>query len=282
MMRCPWPGVDPLYVAYHDEEWGVPEYDDRAMFEKLVSTAFRPGSPGSPSCASARLPQGVRRLRPQENRALERQEKGRADAGRRHRPQPGQDRGDGGAGPHRARFLRTKAASRATCGALSTDARSTTRGAVSRTCRPRPTSLAPSRRTCARGAAISSARPSSTPSCRRPASSMIISSIAAVTRPAGRWRANSTLSESRAAPGLAADAVGTAARPHRPLAARRRDRRHRAWSCARRSLERSDEGARDLFRRATFALGGSVVRRWGLCLSREARLAALLHDAPNM
>ena len=30
-------GVDPLYVAYHDDEWGVPECDDRALFEKLVA-----------------------------------------------------------------------------------------------------------------------------------------------------------------------------------------------------------------------------------------------------
>ena len=43
LLRCPWAGVDPLYVAYHDEEWGVPEYDDRAMFEKLVLDGFQAG-----------------------------------------------------------------------------------------------------------------------------------------------------------------------------------------------------------------------------------------------
>jgi len=43
LMRCPWPSADPLYVAYHDEEWGVPEYDDQAMFEKLVLDAFQAG-----------------------------------------------------------------------------------------------------------------------------------------------------------------------------------------------------------------------------------------------
>ena len=43
LKRCPWPGVDPLYLAYHDEEWGVPEYDDRAMFEKLVLDGFQAG-----------------------------------------------------------------------------------------------------------------------------------------------------------------------------------------------------------------------------------------------
>jgi DNA-3-methyladenine glycosylase I len=41
--RCPWPGADPLYLAYHDEEWGAPEYDDRALFEKLVLDAFQAG-----------------------------------------------------------------------------------------------------------------------------------------------------------------------------------------------------------------------------------------------
>ncbi len=42
-MRCPWPGADPLYLAYHDEEWGAPEYDDRALFEKLVLDGFQAG-----------------------------------------------------------------------------------------------------------------------------------------------------------------------------------------------------------------------------------------------
>ena len=41
--RCPWPGTDPLYVAYHDEEWGVPERDDRGLYEKLVLDGFQAG-----------------------------------------------------------------------------------------------------------------------------------------------------------------------------------------------------------------------------------------------
>ncbi len=41
--RCPWPKDDPLYVAYHDGEWGVPEYDDRALYEKLVLDGFQAG-----------------------------------------------------------------------------------------------------------------------------------------------------------------------------------------------------------------------------------------------
>jgi DNA-3-methyladenine glycosylase I len=41
--RCPWPMRDPLYVAYHDEEWGVPEFDDRALYEKLMLDGFQAG-----------------------------------------------------------------------------------------------------------------------------------------------------------------------------------------------------------------------------------------------
>ena len=41
--RCPWPGEDPLYVAYHDTEWGVPEFDDRALYEKLILDGFQAG-----------------------------------------------------------------------------------------------------------------------------------------------------------------------------------------------------------------------------------------------
>ncbi|MDI7774895.1 DNA-3-methyladenine glycosylase I [Asticcacaulis sp. EMRT-3] len=41
--RCHWPGQDPLYIAYHDEEWGVPEYDPRALWEKLVLDGFQAG-----------------------------------------------------------------------------------------------------------------------------------------------------------------------------------------------------------------------------------------------
>jgi DNA-3-methyladenine glycosylase I len=41
--RCSWPKQDPLYVAYHDEEWGVPEWDDRALYEKLMLDGFQAG-----------------------------------------------------------------------------------------------------------------------------------------------------------------------------------------------------------------------------------------------
>ncbi len=43
LIRCPWPKDDALYVAYHDQEWGVPEYGDRALYEKLVLDGFQAG-----------------------------------------------------------------------------------------------------------------------------------------------------------------------------------------------------------------------------------------------
>ena len=43
LKRCPWPKQDALYIAYHDQEWGVPEYDDRALYEKLVLDGFQAG-----------------------------------------------------------------------------------------------------------------------------------------------------------------------------------------------------------------------------------------------
>src|SRR5436190_843449 len=43
LIRCPWPRDDVLYLAYHDQEWGVPEYDDRALYEKLVLDGFQAG-----------------------------------------------------------------------------------------------------------------------------------------------------------------------------------------------------------------------------------------------
>jgi DNA-3-methyladenine glycosylase I len=41
--RCPWPGADPLYLAYHDREWGVPAHDDRHLFEMLVLEGAQAG-----------------------------------------------------------------------------------------------------------------------------------------------------------------------------------------------------------------------------------------------
>lgn len=43
LRRCPWPGSDPSYLSYHDQEWGVVERDSRALFEKLLLDGFQAG-----------------------------------------------------------------------------------------------------------------------------------------------------------------------------------------------------------------------------------------------
>ena len=43
IQRCGWCGSDPLYVHYHDTDWGVPEYESRALFEKLLLDGFQAG-----------------------------------------------------------------------------------------------------------------------------------------------------------------------------------------------------------------------------------------------
>ncbi|MDD9720118.1 DNA-3-methyladenine glycosylase I [Sulfitobacter sp. PR48] len=43
MQRCGWAGTDPVYMDYHDREWGVPEYDSRALWEKLILDGFQAG-----------------------------------------------------------------------------------------------------------------------------------------------------------------------------------------------------------------------------------------------
>ena len=43
VVRCSWSQGDPLMQAYHDEEWGVPEYDSRALWEKLMLDGFQAG-----------------------------------------------------------------------------------------------------------------------------------------------------------------------------------------------------------------------------------------------
>ncbi len=41
--RCPWCGTDPLYIAYHDQEWGIPVHDDRHLFEMLTLEGAQAG-----------------------------------------------------------------------------------------------------------------------------------------------------------------------------------------------------------------------------------------------
>ena len=89
-VRCPWAGIaDPDYARYHDEEWGVPHDDDRALFEKLVLEGFQSGLSW---ITILRKRENFRRafdeLRRRAHRPLRREGRGAADGRRRHRAQP--------------------------------------------------------------------------------------------------------------------------------------------------------------------------------------------------
>ena len=43
IVRCPWAGTDPIYRAYHDNEWGVPVHRDKKLFEFLILEGFQAG-----------------------------------------------------------------------------------------------------------------------------------------------------------------------------------------------------------------------------------------------
>ena len=91
--RCPWPGTDPLYVAYHDEEWGVPERDDRALYEKLVLDGFQAGLSW---ITILRKREAFRRafdgFAPEKIARYSQEESRGPDAGPKHRAQPHEDR----------------------------------------------------------------------------------------------------------------------------------------------------------------------------------------------
>ena len=62
--RCGWCGDDPFYVAYHDEEWGRPTFDDRRLFEKICLEGFQSGLSWLTILRKRRaVPRGVRRFR---------------------------------------------------------------------------------------------------------------------------------------------------------------------------------------------------------------------------
>src|SRR5271155_2283912 len=111
--RCAWVTADPLYLRYHDEEWGVPVHDDHRLFEMLILEGAqaglswltvlrkregdrrgfpRVGNHGPPQAGG--VPAGLRRVRHRGARALGRAADREGDEGRGDRPQPPQDRID--------------------------------------------------------------------------------------------------------------------------------------------------------------------------------------------
>ena len=73
--RCGWVNDDPLYIAYHDEEWGVPVRDDRMLFEMLILEGAQAGLSWYTILKKREAYRpGVRPLRPGAHRALRRGE----------------------------------------------------------------------------------------------------------------------------------------------------------------------------------------------------------------
>ena len=186
--RCWWPGTDPLYVAYHDTEWGVPEYDGRALFEKLILDGFQAGLSWITILRKrddfrARL----RRLRSAVDRPLTAED----DVARLM--------ADAGIVRNRAKIVGTVAgarayleieergpASRASSGISWTASRSRTTPAAAPRSRPRRICRDAISKELKAGASTSSGRPSSMPSCRRSAWSTTTWSAATATRRAPR------------------------------------------------------------------------------------------------
>ncbi len=94
LTRCPWPGEDPLYVAYHDTEWGVPEFDDRALYEKLILDGFQAGLSWITILRKRdNFRNAFDEFQPEKIARYNAKENPRADERRRYRAQPRQDRG---------------------------------------------------------------------------------------------------------------------------------------------------------------------------------------------
>ena len=90
--RCSWAGDVPVYVDYHDNEWGRPTHDDRMLFELLVFGGRAGGPLVVDHLEEARgVPRSVRRLRPCQGGALRRGQGRRAHGERGDRAQPPQD-----------------------------------------------------------------------------------------------------------------------------------------------------------------------------------------------
>ena len=137
---APGRSIDPLYVAYHDEEWGVPEYDDRALYRKADARRLPGRAVVDHHPAQARqFPPRLRRFRAGEDRALHAEEDRAADAGRRHRAQPRQDRRRGALGARLSRrSWRRARAFRSCCGISRRQAEGQHVPHASSRCRPRP------------------------------------------------------------------------------------------------------------------------------------------------
>ena len=293
LTRCPWPGEDPLYVAYHDTEWGVPEYDDRALYEKLILDGFQAGL------------SWITILRKRDNFRkafddFEPEKIARYNAKKIHALM-----NDAGIVRNRAKIEGTIASAKsyledhgrrpwlleASCGTSSTASRRSISSRPPRACRPRRRCRSRCRRSLSArgfkfvGPTIVYAFMQATGMVNDHLVTCFCHDSCAASRSAARASKPNDGEETRPPTDtarLAADAVGPAARPARSLAARHRDRRHRPRPGARRALERPDQRRAHLLGRAAHAAGrGRDARSRCRASIARLRLAALLHDAPE-
>ena len=167
VVRCPWSNKDALYIAYHDEEWGVPEFDDRALYEKLVLDGFQAGlswitilrkRENFRRAFDGFAPEKIARYTPKKVERL------MQDAGIvRNRAKI-----EGAVLSARAwlEVMEKGPTSRSCCGTSSTASPRLTGFAPSVRCRPRPPSRARCRRNSSAATSNSAGQPSSTLSCR--------------------------------------------------------------------------------------------------------------------
>ena len=260
--RCPWPGEDPLYVAYHDEEWGAPEWDDRALFEKLILDGFQAGLSWIT--------------------ILRKREAFRA-AFDGFKPEIIADTTQAKIESlmQNAGIVRNRAKIEATIALARVYLDLAERGGFARHLwgfvdgRPIRNPRRSMREIPAETDAVASDLQGSARArrqFRRPDDHLRLHAggrhgqrpSRRLPSPRGLRRARATramVSAKPKRPRLAADAVGAPARSDRPLAARRRNRRHRPRPRARRALERADQGAGDLLGRPAFAAGRGAFRR---------------------
>ena len=175
LTRCPWPGEDPFYMAYHDTEWGVPEYDDRAKCMKSSSSMdFQAGLSWITILRKRdNFPPRLRRFPPGQDRVTMRKVHALMnDAGIvRNRAKI---EGAVASAKSYLKIMEDGPASRNSSGTSSTAGRRSTISRPPPACRHRRRSRSRCQRNWPRADSNSSARPSSTPSCRPPAWSTTI------------------------------------------------------------------------------------------------------------
>ena len=272
----------------------MPEYDDRALYEKLVLDGFQAGlswitilrkRDNFRRAFDGFEPEKIARYDARKSRALMK------DAGIvRNRAE------DRGRGALRARLARGDGEGAgllaASCGTSSTASRRCNKFREHQAGAGRDRAVAADVEGACRRAASSSCGPTIVyafmqavgmvndhlVTCHRHAA---VRKLGGTDESSCASRAEAPQAARRSPPRLAAHAVGTAARSARPLAARRRDRRHRAWARTRRALERADRRARTSFRSRSTRCWSRRIARATRAVSTAGRLAVLLHDAPE-